>query len=196
MRTGRVVGVRGLELPKKDKTQFTAAQKHFADEWLIDNNGTRAYKVAYPKVTKDETAAAAATRMLKNVKVDAYIKTKQAAMAAKYEITQERVLEEYAKLAFLNPKAFYNDKGGLIPIHELPDDVAVALTGIDVKEIFIGKGEKRKQIGHIKKINFSDKKGALDSVGKHLGMFVDRLEIAHSIMLAPEKITKPEDAGT
>ena len=48
---------------------MTDKQKIFADEYLIDLNATRAYRVAYPNVKKDETAAAAAARMLRNVKV-------------------------------------------------------------------------------------------------------------------------------
>lgn len=40
---------------------LTAKQKIFADEYLIDLNATRAYKVAYPKVKKDETDKARQT---------------------------------------------------------------------------------------------------------------------------------------
>ena len=36
------------------------------NEYLIDLNATRAYKVAYPRVKNDEVAAAAATRLLRN----------------------------------------------------------------------------------------------------------------------------------
>ena len=46
---------------------MTEKQKIFADEYLIDLNATRAYKVAYPRVKSDETAAAAAARLLRNV---------------------------------------------------------------------------------------------------------------------------------
>ena len=42
------------------------AQKRFCDEYLIDLNATRAYKVAYPNCKKDETASAAGSRMLVN----------------------------------------------------------------------------------------------------------------------------------
>ena len=52
---------------------MTRNQKIFCDEYLIDLNATRAYKVAYKNVTKDETAAAASSRLLRNVKVKAYI---------------------------------------------------------------------------------------------------------------------------
>ena len=37
---------------------MTEKQKRFCDEYLIDLNGTRAYKAAYPKVKSDDTAAA------------------------------------------------------------------------------------------------------------------------------------------
>ena len=56
---------------------MTEKQKIFADEYLIDLNATRAYKVAYPRVKKDETAAQAGSRMLRNVKVAAYIEKPQ-----------------------------------------------------------------------------------------------------------------------
>lgn len=52
---------------------MTEKQKIFADEYLIDLNATRAYKVAYQNVKNDAVAAAAAARMLRNVKVKNYI---------------------------------------------------------------------------------------------------------------------------
>lgn len=52
---------------------MTEKQKMFADEYLIDLNATRAYKVAYQNVKNDAVAAAAAARLLRNVKVKNYI---------------------------------------------------------------------------------------------------------------------------
>lgn len=52
---------------------MTRKQKIFADEYLIDLNATRAYKVAYPSVKNDEVARAAASRLLTNVNVQKYI---------------------------------------------------------------------------------------------------------------------------
>ena len=53
--------------------ELTPKQKAFVDEYLTDLNGTRAYKAVYRNVKNDATAAAAASRLLKNVKVKAYI---------------------------------------------------------------------------------------------------------------------------
>lgn len=52
---------------------MTKKQKIFADEYLIDLNATRAYKVAYPSVKKDEVARANASRLLTNANVKKYI---------------------------------------------------------------------------------------------------------------------------
>lgn len=52
---------------------MTENQKIFCMEYLKDRNGSRAYKVAYPKVTKDETARVNASRLLTNANVKDYI---------------------------------------------------------------------------------------------------------------------------
>ena len=85
---------------------MTKKQKIFADEYLIDLNATRAYKVAYPSVKKDETAAAAAARMLRNVKVADYIQKRMQDRQKRTEITQDRVLEELAAIADTSSRSF------------------------------------------------------------------------------------------
>ena len=72
---------------------MTEKQRKFADKYLIDCNGTRAYKAAYPNVKKDSTAAAAATRMLKNVKVAAYIDEKLAEISSHKTADAQEVME-------------------------------------------------------------------------------------------------------
>lgn len=53
--------------------KLTEKQKIFVDEYLIDMNATRAYKIAYPHVKSEGSAMSAASRLLRNVKVKAYI---------------------------------------------------------------------------------------------------------------------------
>ncbi|MBF1272462.1 terminase small subunit [Oribacterium sinus] len=48
----------------KNKDDLTDKQKKFIEEYLIDMNGTRAYRAVYPSVKKNETAAALASRLL------------------------------------------------------------------------------------------------------------------------------------
>lgn len=73
---------------------MTEKQKIFADEYLIDLNATRAYRVAYPSVKRDETARANSSRMLTNANVAKYIADRMQERQKRTEITQDRVLEE------------------------------------------------------------------------------------------------------
>lgn len=81
---------------------LTEKQKRFADEYLIDLNATRAYKVAYPNVKKDDVAAQAGSRLLRNVKVSAYIEKRIKEREKRTEITQDMVLRELASIGFAN----------------------------------------------------------------------------------------------
>lgn len=72
---------------------MTEKQIKFADEYIIDCNATRAYKVAYPAVKKDATAAAAGARMLRNVKVKTYIEERLAEISSKKTAEAQEVME-------------------------------------------------------------------------------------------------------
>jgi phage terminase small subunit len=156
---------------------LTAKQQRFVDEYLIDLNATAAYKRA-GYAGEGNSAEAAASRLLSNVKVSWAIQAAMKEREKRTEITQDRVLQEYAKLAFLDPRRFYNEKGNLIPVHELDADVAAALAGMEIVTQRAGKDEDGNQeYEDVKKIKFIDKKGALDSVARHLGMFNDKVAL-------------------
>ena len=52
---------------------MTEAQRIFCDEYIKDTNGSRAYKIAYPHITKDSTARTNANRLLKREDIKKYI---------------------------------------------------------------------------------------------------------------------------
>ena len=79
---------------------MTEKQRRFADEYLIDLNATRAYRAVYPSVKKDATAAQAASRMLRNVKVSEYIQKQMHERQQRTNISQDRVLDDLAAVAF------------------------------------------------------------------------------------------------
>jgi phage terminase small subunit len=79
---------------------MTRKQKRFADEYLVDLNGTRAYKVAYPSVKRDETARANASRLLTNANVQSYIQERMKDRQERTQIDQDRVLREVSEIAF------------------------------------------------------------------------------------------------
>ena len=151
---------------------MTRKQKIFSDEYLIDLNATRAYRVAYPSVKKDETAAAAATRLLKNVKVQQYISERMKERQQRTEITQDMVVEELAAIAFARATDYVqvlNDETGSAV-------VAVKNTsGLSDKQVRAIAGIKEGANGIEIKLN--DKEKALELLGRHLGMWNDKLDI-------------------
>lgn len=147
---------------------MTDKQKIFSDEYLIDLNATRAYKAAYPHVKNDKTAAAAAARLLRNVKVVSYIEERMQDRQKRTEITQDRVLQELAAIAFARTTDFVqivNDRVLLTDTSKLSEIQIRAIAGI-----------KEGKNGIELKLN--DKEKALELLGRHLGMFKDRVEVS------------------
>ena len=154
---------------------LTAKQQQFVAEYLIDLNATQAaIRAGYSK----RTAEWQGPQLLGKTHVAEAVALAMKARSRRTEVTADRVLQEYAKLAFLDPRRFYDDKGCLIPVFELPADVAAALSGMEVTIERAGKDEDGKQeFADVTKIKFVDKKGALDSVARHLGMFNDKMAL-------------------
>ena len=77
----------------KNKDNLTDKQKKFIEEYLIDMNGTRAYRAAYPSVKKNETAAALASRLLTKAKVKKAIEPILENMSSDRMATATEVME-------------------------------------------------------------------------------------------------------
>lgn len=155
---------------------LTPKQQRFVDEYLIDLNATQAYiRAGYS--ARGNVAEVNAARLLRNAQVQAAITEKMKNREKRTEITQDRVLQEYAKIAFFDPRKLFDENGQPKPISELDADTAAVIAGLDVLEEFEGSGEDRHFVGYTKKYKIADKKGALDSVARHLGMFNDKLDL-------------------
>ena len=142
-------------------------QARFVDEYLIDLNATQAaIRAGYSPRRAEVTGS----EMVGKRNIAEAIAAKRKRLEIKTEITQERVLKEYAKLAFFDPRKLLNADGSPKPINELDDDTAAAIAGLDIEEA----NENR---GVVRKYKIADKKGALDSVARHLGMFNDKLNL-------------------
>ncbi len=146
---------------------MTKKQKIFADEYLIDLNATRAYRVAYPSVRKDETAAAAAARMLRNFKVQKYISERMQERQQRTEITQDMVIQELAAIAFSRATDYATVRNGSVFIKDTAD-----LSDSQIRAI---AGIKEGANGIEVKLN--DKEKALEMLGRHLGMWNDKLKV-------------------
>lgn len=153
--------------------KLTPKQKRFVDEYLIDLNATQAaIRAGYSPKTANEQGA----RLLANVSIAQTIQKAMQDREQRTEITQDRVLQEYARLAFYDPRKLFQPDGMPKPIEALDDDTAAALAGLEVREEFEGAGENRAFVGYTKKYKLANKLGALDSLAKHLGLFEPKEE--------------------
>ena len=160
---------------------MTEKQKRFVDEYIIDLNATRAYRAVYLKCKTDASAAPSATRLLQNAEIQEAIQKQQQKLKDKFQLTQEMVIREYMKLGFVDPRNLFNEDGTPKDISELDDETAAAISGLDVQEVFEGKGANKRFAGYVKKYKLSDKKGALDSLARHLGLFNDKVKVEGEI---------------
>lgn len=155
------------------KKDLSPKQALFVDEYLRDMNATQAaIRAGYSA----KTAETQGPRLLGNVRVQQAISAARERLAKKFEITRERVMLEYARLAFADPRNFFNADGTLKRVPELDDDAAAALAGFEVMEEFEGSGKDRFQIGVTSKVKWADKRAALDSIAKVMGWSVERVK--------------------
>jgi len=147
---------------------LTPKQQRFADEYLIDLNATQAaIRAGYSPRTANEQAA----RLLAKVSVRSYIDQRMAELSRRTGVTQERIIRELARIAFLDPTRVIN-----MGTAELADDASeddrAAIAAVKVKRIPTEAGE-----GVEREIKLHDKIRALELLGKRFGMFIDRQQV-------------------
>lgn len=162
----------------------TAKQQRFVEEYPIDFNGTQAaIRAKYSK----RTAGQAATRLLKNVHIQAAIQKRIGKLTAKADVSVERVLSELSKIGFANLGNYFRttkDGEPFIDLSSITEDQAAALQEIMVEDFTDGRGDDSREVRRVK-IKMLDKISALEKLGKYLGMFVDRVRLEGGL-----KITK------
>ena len=77
--------------------KLSIKQQSFCQEFLKHFNGTKSYQLIY-SVVKENVAAASASRLLRNVKIQAFLTVLTAKQAEKAEITVEWVIQELKQL--------------------------------------------------------------------------------------------------
>jgi phage terminase small subunit len=157
---------------------LTPKQQRFVAEYLVDLNGKQAaIRAGY----SPKTAEVQASRLLRNAQVAEAVSTGAEKRLKKLDISADRVLQEIARLAFSDVRAWFDEHGRLLPIHELSADVAAALGSIEVqREKTRVKSTDTEEITveeSVIKIKAWDKPRSLDMLAKHFGLLKDRIEL-------------------
>lgn len=159
-----------------ERPALTPRQQRFVEEYLVDLNQTQAaIRCGYsPKTAKQQ-----GSRLLTNANVEAAIVEAQAKRSERTGITQDRVLAEFARLGFADIRRLMEwseESVAFKPSSELTDAEAAAIASVEsettVRTFEGGETEKKIKL----RIKLWDKQAALTQIGRHLGMFKDRLE--------------------
>ena len=143
---------------------MTKKQKRFVEEYLIDLNATQAaIRAGYSPATAKEIGCENLTKP----NIAAAISQAMAERSKRTGINQDRVLQELARIGFAKITDVVDPETAKIKSDASDDDLA-CIQSIKIKP---------NEFGTEREVKLYDKKSALVDLGKHLGLFKDKLEL-------------------
>lgn len=139
-------------------------QDIFVEEYLIDLNATQAaIRAGYSTKTAEQIGY----QLLQKTSVSKAISKAMAERSRRTGITQDRVLQELARIGFAKITDVVDPETARIKDNASEDDLA-CIQSIKIKP---------NEWGTEREIKMYDKKAALVDIGRHLGMFKDKVEL-------------------
>jgi phage terminase small subunit len=142
---------------------LTPKQRRFCEEYILDLDPAEAYKRAGYKVSTDDSARNAASRLLGNVGILNYVKILMDQRSERTAITADKVIQEISGIAFAKITDFISVTGCEVickPSSEWPQEVAGSIV-------------EYSRYGHRVSVKMGDKLGALKLLYEHLGLGLD-----------------------
>ena len=144
---------------------MTDKQKRFVDEYLIDLNATQAaIRAGY----KPDNAQQMGSENLSKPVISSAIAKAMAERSKRTGINQDRVIRELARIGFAKITDIVDPETAKIRENASEDDLA-CIQAIKIKP---------NEVGTEREVKLYDKKSALVDLGKHLGMFKDRMDLS------------------
>lgn len=142
-------------------------QQRFVEEYLIDLNATQAaIRAGY----SPKTANVIGCENLAKPEISNAISRAMAERSRRTGISQDRVVQELAKIAFVNITDIC-DPAGRIKATATEEDLA-AIEGFRVKQSRSDTGSSEER-----EVKLCSKLKALELLGKHLGMWNDKVDL-------------------
>lgn len=145
---------------------LTAKQRAFCQEYLVDLNATQAaIRAGYSEASATEIGF----ENLSKPHIHREVQRMMNERAERVEVTADMVLRELIGIATVDLSEAFDEFGVLKPIKDIPKNVRKAIAGIETLQIGDGAGQ-------VKKVRFWDKNKSLEMLGRHLKLFVDKIE--------------------
>lgn len=158
--------------------KLTDKQAAFVREYLVDLNAAAAARRAG---YSEKTARRMGHENLTKPDIAAAIQAAMDERAQRTEITADRVLQELARIGFADIRDLFEwdeERAAFIPSRDLTEDEAAAISEVQSETTTYTETDKDYTETKIKlKLKTYDKLSALEKIGKHLGLFSDRLKV-------------------
>lgn len=143
-----------------------ARQERFVQELAKGKTRDEAYALAGYKPSRPH-----ASRLASNGNVQERLAELQERIAEKATVDAAWVLQRLAEEATADISDLYDEDGNLKPVHTWPLVWRQGLVaGIEVEELWEGRGEGRTQIGTVRKVRLSDRIKRIELIGKHIAV--------------------------
>lgn len=161
-------------------------QRRFCEEYMIDLNATRAAREAG---YSEKTACKIGSENLSKPDIQAYIQQLRAEQKKRTEISADRVLQEFAAIAFTDVEDVLkvsNSECSILPKEKRTAHSRKALKKVKFSRRLVGKGEDAYELETVE-VELNDKQKALENLGRHLGIYEKDNEqgAASGVMLVP-----------
>jgi len=158
---------------------LTKPRETFAAGLAEGLSQSEAYRRAYPSALRwtDASVWQVASRLAADVRVASRVAELKEATGRASEVKLQHIAAELARLAFFDVRRLVNADGTPKNLHEIDEDTARAIAGIDVVSV----GNAELGVGQVLKFKLADKGANLERLAKLLGMFVERAKVTHDV---------------
>lgn len=119
---------------KLERKTLKLKERRFVEEYVKNGgNASDAYRKAGYKNENQFSVRAGACSMLKKPHIAEAIAKRVGDRDVKFFGTPENIMSELCKIGFSDIRKFYTAEGHLRPIQDLQDDIAGAVSGVDIR---------------------------------------------------------------
>lgn len=163
---------------------LTDKQESYCQNYVICNNQSTAYRIAYDaEAMNSNTVAVKACELHSNGNITVRIKELQKEAYERNKATVDEIVNVLSGMVRFDIGDLYDHEGALLPIKEMPLIARQMISQLDTDEIKI----QGVTVGHSKKIRTISKLDAVEKLMKHLGGYKEDNSQKGSIILINEK---------
>jgi phage terminase small subunit len=156
--------------------KLTAKQALFVREYPVDLNATAAARRAG---YSEKAARQIGMENLTKPAIQEALQEVMGRRAKRVQVRSDDVIRELMRLGFANMLDYIkvqSDGSAYVDLSTVNRDQAAAITEVYAEVVMEGSGEDKIPVRKVR-IKLADKKGPLELLGKHLRLFVDKIEV-------------------